>query len=314
MGIAKLPEFLRVYINFTGKLIRKDGLFKSIKDRFQQLSLSDRETEVVRLLDDLDKFSYFFQALSDSNHDLWHTDKIEAKNIRRAIKVLSLFKVKQLYPLLFVAYDKFCENSPDKFLKILNDCVVISFRYNIIGSKNPNELEKIYNEAALKLGENSVKSPKQIFGILQKVYVDDNIFIHNFSYKILKTSSSKRMIRYILFELENNNAKSNHDFDDNPATIEHILPENPNEQWQNDFSDKEQEVYVYRIGNYTLLELAMNRELKNKSYCDKRARYCDSQYALTKSIESPHWDKNSLQLRQEEMAKIAAEIWRINYD
>ncbi len=311
VSIKKLPEFLRVYINSKEKLIRKDGLFKAIKNKFENKN-NERENKVIALLDELEKFSYFYQALSQPNHDLWRIDDSCAKDIRNAIKIIDLFKVKQIYPLLFAAYDKFYLTSPDKFYKVLDICLVISFRYNIIGGKNPNELEKTYNEAAIKINDGSIKSPQQIFQALKRVYISDDIFINDFSYKTIKTNSGKRLIRYILFTLEFNVSSHNYDFDDDLATIEHILPENPSEIWESVFPYKEWESNVYRLGNYTLLEQKINREIKNKSYIEKQSFYQNSQYQITQDIQSAQWNRDSLQLRQENMAKMATLAWRVN--
>ena len=311
VSIKKLPEFLRIYINSKEPLIRKHGLFKAIKTKFEDKN-QKQEEKVIALLDELEKFSYFYQALSQSNHELWRIDDNCAKDIRNAIKILDLFNVKQLYPLLFAAYDKFYSTAPDKFYKVLYICLVISFRYNIIGGKNPNELEKTYNEAAIKINNGSIKSPEKIFQELRKVYISDDIFKNDFSYKTIKTNSGKRLIRYILFTLEFSMSNHKYDFDDDPATIEHILPENPDESWVV-FPSKEWESYVYRLGNYTLLEQKINREIKNKSYLEKQPFYQTSQYKITQDIQSIQWNIDSLQKRQEDLATKAALKWRIDY-
>lgn len=312
VSIKKLPEFLRIYINSKEKLIRKEGLFKSIKNKFQKFAVNDRGYEVLKLLDELEKYAYFYQALSQASHELWRIDNSCAKAIRNAVKIIDLFRVKQLYPLLFSAYEKFYTNNPDNFYKILKICLVISFRYNIIGGKNPNELERSYNEAAIKLNNSSIKLPEEVFQYLKRVYIDDDVFTNDFSYKTIKTSSGKKIIRYILFSLEYDNAYS-YDFEDDDATIEHILPENPSNDWESIFSYKEQENYIYRLGNYTLLEPRINRDIKNKIYTEKQPFYSQSQYKLTQEIKSPQWDKDSLQKRQETIAQRAAHIWRCDY-
>jgi uncharacterized protein with ParB-like and HNH nuclease domain len=312
VSIKKLPEFLRIYTNSKEKLVRKEGLFKSIKNKFQDFDENNRGDEVLKLLDELEKYAYFYQALSQANHELWRIDNSCAKNIRNAIKIIDLFRVKQLYPLLFAAYEKLYTNNPESFYKILKICLIISFRYNIIGGKNPNELEKSYNEAAMNLNNGSIESPEQVFQSLKKVYIDDDVFINDFAYKTIKTSSGKKIVRYILFSLENENGYG-YDFEDDDATIEHILPENPNSDWELDFSYKEQESYIYRLGNYTLLEPRINRDIKNKSYSEKQPFYFQSQYKLTQGIKSPLWNKDSLQKRQETIAKRAVQIWRCDY-
>lgn len=92
------------------------------------------------------------------------------------------------------------------------------------------------------------------------------------------------------------------------------MPENPSDAWEVVFAYKEQESFIYRLGNYTLLEPRINRDIKNKNYAEKQIFYLQSQYKLTQNIPFLQWDKDSLQKRQETLAKLAARIWRCDYD
>ena len=126
---------------------------------------------------------------------------------------------------------------------------------------------------------------------------------------------SKKLIRYILFELENqiNSDGPSYDFEENPATIEHILPENAKEEWEQFFSKKEMENYVFRLGNYTLLEEGKNRAIGNKTFDIKKEIYKESAFKSTNSINYPEWNASNLDKRQTDLAKIATAIWKISY-
>ena len=91
------------------------------------------------------------------------------------------------------------------------------------------------------------------------------------------------------------------DPDTDPATIEHILPENPNDEWDEDFDHARWDASVYRIGNLTLLESATNRSIGNAAYLDKVAAYGRSRYALSKNIPEmapEQWTPELLEERQ----------------
>lgn len=140
----------------------------------------------------------------------------------------------------------------------------------------------------------------------------DTDFKNDFSTISLNTRRNKKLIRYILFELENHISNNSYDFEENNATIEHILPENPSEEWETYFSKNVLENYVFRIGNYTLLEAGKNREIGNKIYSEKITIFETSGFEMTKKINFPEWNANNLDKRQSDLAKIATSIWRIN--
>ncbi|WP_084757824.1 HNH endonuclease family protein [Spirosoma luteum] len=73
-----------------------------------------------------------------------------------------------------------------------------------------------------------------------------------------------------------------------------------------------QENYIYRLGNYTLLEEDKNRDCGTKDFSEKKDIYRTSQYSLSKSITADVWTPNTLEKRQERLAKAATSIWRLS--
>jgi hypothetical protein len=95
------------------------------------------------------------------------------------------------------------------------------------------------------------------------------------------------------------------------ATVEHILPENPHEGWD-DFSDEDRARLTWRLGNLTLLESGLNREAGRNSLDAKLRLYQQSQYQLTKRVAGEVWTPATIQHRQKEMARWASAIWRLD--
>jgi hypothetical protein len=191
--------------------------------------------------------------------------------------------------------------------------MIISFRYNIISKLNPNEIEKTYNECAINISNKKIKTPKEAFGILKKVYIEDEEFKNNFLTASIDTGKNKNLVRYILFSLENQLTGEEKDYEDSNATIEHILPENPNSEWDEYFSLDDMDKYVYRLGNYILLESSINKKIGNISYQKKIEEYKKSKFKTTKELSSEKWTKEEIKKLQQKYAKIATSVWRINY-
>ncbi|MCG8319891.1 MAG: HNH endonuclease family protein [Cytophagales bacterium] len=234
------------------------------------------------------------------------------REIKKRIKELTLFNEKQAYPILIAAYNSL---SQEDFAKVLKLVATITFRYTVIGKLHTNLKEDIYNKAAIRISNKEITTIAQIAASIRPLYPNDKDFKNDFASKSISTKRGKKLVRYILFSLENHLSHSDYDFEENPGTIEHILPENGHENYLAEFPQAIQESVVYRLGNYTLLEEDKNRACKALSFEAKREIFATSQYLLSQRINSNTWSPNSIDLRQERLANCASSIWRISqYD
>jgi hypothetical protein len=106
------------------------------------------------------------------------------------------------------------------------------------------------------------------------------------------------------------------DPDIDAGTVEHILPQNPSQDWAAHFPAEAWETHINRIGNLTLLEVGINRELSNSAYNVKVAAYPKSVYGMTQEVPAlaPEvWTPALLAERQRRLAVVAAQIWRSNF-
>ncbi len=113
-------------------------------------------------------------------------------------------------------------------------------------------------------------------------------------------------------KIENRIANKDYQPEEAVATIEHILPENPGSTWEENFRPDIQDDYIYRLGNYSLLEASINNKLDNNmSFSEKLEKYKTSSYKL--SNEYCNYEKFSpkeIALRQDKMSKVAKGIWK----
>lgn len=305
IDISDFPIFLRHYLNSKSEsLVRTKDLFKTIK------KLYHNKHEIFDLMDELEKAAGIYAALSDPNDQLW-IDHSHGLECTKNIKVLNLFRITQHKSLLLAAYPKL---KPEEFIKLLKDIVVISFRYLIIGGKNPNDLETAYHHAASLIAAGKIATAKKVFNEIKSVYVPDKEFESIFAISSFESAQEKKISRYILFTIEQLLTKKECDFESTKITIEHILPVNPTEAWSQSFSAKDWDNYIYRLGNYTLLNPRQNYKCGTQSFEDKRKIYEKSEYKLTQELNAfENWNVSSVNKRQEELAKHALAIWKINY-
>ncbi|UOY07065.1 DUF262 domain-containing HNH endonuclease family protein [Muricauda sp. SCSIO 64092] len=304
-GLKEFPIFLRHYLNARRKLISKEYLFKAVK---QQLV---KDSDVFELLDSLEKVAYFYMALANPYDEFWEGDK----DLSNSIGALKLFRVTQNKPLLMIAYEKF--GITNEFKKLTKAIVTISFRYNVIGKLQANEMDKVYNKTSINLFQSKTFKLKKVLEDLRPIYISDDSFKSYFELKTLNTSSSsnKKLARYILYNIESQaHNGANYDYLADNGTIEHILPVNFNDSWNDHFSEDDHARNLYKLGNMTLLEVSKNKESSDKPYKDKIEIFNTSKYAITNSINSVDWNVASIKHRQSKMGKIACGRWKISYD
>ncbi len=294
----KLPDFIRYYWNSKNKTVRSNDLFKAIRDKIKT------DTEVFALLNEMLGYSDIYMALRNANDELWQGNR----NISNNIELLNIFNLKQPYSLLMAAYKSL---DVALFERLLNDVIIIGFRYNVISGKNPNDIEKVYNSMAIKITQEKVYDRS----MLKEIYVDDNEFLPLFNHKtIVENTRNNKVLRYILGKIERFKGGSRDvNFSSETDTIEHILPQNPGEEWGEDNYDFD--ALIYRLGNMCLLEKSYNRDLENRTYQQKAGVYRQSAFVTTKSIPDDYseWNSDAINRRQQQMGNCAKSIWKIDF-
>lgn len=300
VGLNNFPTFLRHYWISKNKLIRQEYLFRAMKE------VVKTSPNVIELLDELEKNAQLYNALSNSSDSFW----IGERDIKKRIKEIELFKEKQALPLLLASYNNL---TTEEFCKVLRITTVITFRYTIIGGLHTNLKEEVYNKAAIRISNKEIKTASAIAQEVKALYTSDKDFKNDFSTTRISTKRYKKLVRYILFEIENHLSHTDIDYEDSPATIEHILPENANDAWLINFPISIQESFVYRFGNYTLLEDDKNRSCGNKNFEEKKTIYHTSQYEMSRQIVASDWTPNTLDNRQLKLSHYATSCWRLPY-
>ena len=296
LGEQKFEDYLRYYWNSINKSIGKKNLFKTIKNQIKN------KNQVFNLIRNLDDSADVYLAIQNPE-DIYWKDKPEIKVI---LKELKLFQIRQTNSLFLSALKNLNIND---FKKIVKICSVISFRYNVISGLNPNAQEDVYNSLAIKINESKSFSVQDFSGI----YVNDINFENNFSTKEFKnTTRNHRILKYIFSKIEFHLYKNDIDLENDSFSIEHILPENADENWGN-FAFDEINRSVYKIGNLTLLEKKLNQDAAQKKYEEKKAIFKNSKCNLTKVIPEHYsnWNEDKIASRQKELSKHAKTIWKI---
>lgn len=296
LGEHKFEEYLRYYWNSETRTVGKKNLFKTIR---AQIGTKEQVFSLVRSLKDT---ADIYVALQNPEDELWK----DRPELRETLKELKLFQIRQTNSLFIAAYKNL---NIQQFQKIAKTCSIISFRYNVIGGRNPNVQEDVYNSIAVKI-HTSRNFNMQDF---QQVYVSDVNFENDFSTKELKnTTRNHKIVKYILASIEQYKFRHEISIESDLFTVEHIIPEGANEEWGGLPFDEIRRA-VYRIGNLTLLEKKLNREAGMLSYEEKKYFFEKSNCMLTQAIAEQYdsWNEDKVADRQRALAKDAKSIWKI---
>jgi len=132
IGLEKFSAFLRHYWIYKNLIVRQEQLFKLIPSNI------NINQNVFELLKNSESTSSLYLALQDPFSPEWKGNRERFKRVRE----LELFGVKQQLPLLMISKENFSDLEYDKLLKLI---FIIVFRYNVIGSRQVNLMEYLYN-------------------------------------------------------------------------------------------------------------------------------------------------------------------------
>lgn len=294
----KLPDFIRYYWNSRNKTVRANDLFKAVRDNIKT------ESSVFELVNDMLRYSDVYMALLNPNDELWQGRRDIVDNVG----LLKTFNLRQPFSLLMSAF-KFL--SVDTFARLLSDIITVSFRYTVICGKNPNDIERTYNNMAVSI----YQSKEYSRSILKDIYVDDSEFIPVFNQKTFTDNPrNNRIVKYILGKYERfKGGTRDISLESETDTIEHILPQNPGSEWGDDNYDFDS--LIYRLGNLCLLEKKLNMSIRNSSYSEKIDIYKVSAFQTTKAIPEEYsvWNRESINRRQAQIGNCAKSIWKITF-
>ena len=304
LGSESFPEFLRMFWNSRNRLVRKFELFKTIRGQVRD------KAGAFALIRDMDRHARVYAALRSPEDDAW------TKQERDSLAQLQMFNVRQPLAVLLAAFDRFEQEDRTGFERFLRAIAVVSFRYNVICGRQSNEQEMLYNDIARGLSAGRIAGVAEAIGALRPVYPSDGEFRTAFADKTLRTTShrNKKVVRFILFRIEEHLSGGSLDFESARYGIEHVLPENPGAGWEQ-FDDRQRDAFTYRLGNLTLLRTTANRDLGNTGFDEKRPVFQGSEFLTTSKLAQDYdiWTVDTVRERQNRMARQATGIWQVQF-
>lgn len=303
LGTIDFTKYVTAHWNSYHPTSSRGQLFKRIK-----AEIHDREGAFT-YLKSMQESVGIYAALHNADDEFWISE--EYRNARQSVRLLNLFNIKQPFSMLISAYKNL---TSDRFCRLLKSIETVSVRYNIIGSRQANIQDKIYNNIAIKVHNGELSNINSINNALKNSYPNDEDFKEDFRVKSMRTLQSPKKARYLLSEIEVA-IDPNSAIDSSSLTLEHILPENPDGEWIDSFGKDDYNEHIDRLGNMTLVSKKLNQELSRKNFNEKKKTLKVSKQKITEKIqEYETWNSETVNDRQNWMATYAVQKWKIQFN
>ncbi|GAA7277125.1 hypothetical protein HpBGD95_14130 [Helicobacter pylori] len=285
----------------TGKILKEKRVYEAFKDYQQKEGI-----EIEDLLKDLQKYcGYFCQIAFKKEAD---------KDLNKALSFLVDLEMDVVYPLLLELYGDYKDGvlSKQDFISIIALTESYLCRRAVCGLGS-NGLNKIFPSFTKKINKDQyLESIEAHFLSLEKTtgkFPKDSEFRDSFItidfYKLQK-------IKYFLERLENFDTKE--PVNTQECTIEHIMPQTLNLEWERDLLENFQaihEKYLNTIGNLTLT--GYNEKYSNNSFQEKRDMengFKQSPLKLNQSLKDlESFGEKEIEERASDLADRALKIW-----
>ncbi|WP_305878136.1 DUF262 and DUF1524 domain-containing protein, partial [Helicobacter pylori] len=294
-------KFIRHYLTIKiGKIPNEKRVYEAFKDYQQKEGI-----EIEDLLKDLQKYcGYFCQIAFKKEAD---------KDLNKALSFLVDLEMDVVYPLLLEIYSDYKDGvlSKQDFIPIiyLTESYICR-RVCGLGTKGLNKIFAFFTKKIDK--DQYLESIKVHFLSLEKTtgkFPKDSEFRDSF---ITIDFYHFKKNKYFLERLENFDTKE--PVNTQECTIEHIMPQTLNLEWERDLGENFQaihEKYLNTIGNLTLT--GYNEKYSNNSFQEKRDMekgFKQSPLRLNQSLKDlESFGEKEIEKRANDLADWALKIW-----
>ena len=147
--------------------------------------------------------------------------------------------------------------------------------------------------------------------LINTVYPPDEEFASAFSVKTLPSRKSSKKIIYLLTAIARHGDKGNPPLDN--LSVEHVLPYNPTDEWQQYFGIDTYNEAIDRLANFALLPAPKNRAIDRLSFNEKKRLLEDSGLKINRQIAAyEDWNMEAINKHQKWLADQARTVWKIN--
>ena len=282
--------------------VANEEIYSIFKEYFSNANVSHE-----KILQELEIYSKYFNWMRNFN--------TPNKQLNKHIQELNALKTEDVYPLYLYLMNKLYDTSEKELVKIFKLLSDFLLRYRIVAPSggggalraviqkliekmDNDEITASYGTLYFELSNSNTKAGR---------YPDDNDFYsaltqsrkYNHTYgKVLLRKIEEAETKNIGVPLED-------------ITVEHFMPQTPNQWWYDNFDGKEKTYLIYEkylncIGNLGIMSQGYNASNSNKPWPDKLQFIQHVQFNLTKEVATnSDWKEKQIIFRNNDLAKRA---------
>lgn len=306
-------EKMEMLISFIRSIKIKKKARKSVFDEFQRIIfIEDPQFQGVEFIE-------YLKQVKDIYLNRIVESRINTLEIEKEVHYHNLMSImRDFLPFndwmsAVIRFDEKFNNDDYiyDFLKNLERKIFIDW---IIGMSLTERLTQIYRIIRL------IEENEDILSIINDPIFHDDIkkqrekFKTSINHENFYGKGRFQIAKYVLLRIDmerNENLHKKVSFSGN-ITVEHILPQKPNNYWKKKFTVKAMQEWSNKLGNLTLLNGAKNSRASNKSFDDKVKTYFQkkSDFATTNELDRVEdWNLVALKKRHSKLRSEAREIW-----
>ena len=282
--------------------VANEEIYSIFKEYFSNANVSHE-----KILQELEIYSKYFNWMRNFN--------TPNKQLNKHIQELNALKTEDVYPLYLYLMNKLYDTSEKELVKIFKLLSDFLLRYRIVAPSggggalraviqkliekmDNDEITASYDTLYFELSNSNTKAGR---------YPNDNDFYsaltqsrkYNHTYgKVLLRKIEEAETKNIGVPLED-------------ITVEHFMPQTPNQWWYDNFDGKEKTYLIYEkylncIGNLSIMSQGYNTLNSNKPWPDKLQFIQHVQFNLTKEVATnSDWKEEQIIFRNNDLAKRA---------
>lgn len=219
-------------------------------------------------------------------------------------------RVEQIRPLMFAVARHFSVNEGKRAFRLF---VYWSVRFLVVGGRG-GLLDRNYSMRAQDIGK-KIKNADDLAIAMADIIPNDKLFASSFAeVRISQAFFARYLLRALEMEAKGESEPENVPNDEESSiNLEHIIPENPGDDWPGISSD-EASVLYRRLGNMALLQVRKNAGIGNGGFEVKKAVLRESAFLLTaETASNSTWGAKEVKERQLRLASLAVKTWPVTH-
>lgn len=292
-----ITGFFKHYWNSKNDPISEKQIFKALKNKIKT------RKQVKEFLNEIYKEAEVYYFLLNPEHSYWKNNEIE-----NLLEEISTLGIRQCLPVLLVSTLKFKETD---FIKTLNSCIGLSFRYSTVCNLHNNKLERVYSKVSKAIRTGEIKSNSKVRGELKNLNPNNSVYDESFKNLSFKNNKTPR---YILKKMSDSLDTGKEIIAADKVTLEHIIPiqiEETHKEELKKIKINHREV-IYKLYNMTILGEEYNSKSSSKKFAEKLVMYKKSKLPINKEIISySKWTRHEIVKWTEYLLQLSKINWKL---